>query len=120
MNHEDYEQIAVFDWARMAECTYPQLHWLYHVPNERKCSVQQGALLKRKGVKSGVPDIFLDYPVNGYHGLRIELKYGKNKPSESQREWIQMYRQNGYYACVCYGAEMAIDVIEAYVKGVFK
>ncbi len=117
MNHEDLEQISVFAWAEAVKCQYPMLRLMYHVPNERKCSQAQGALLKRKGVKSGVPDIILDYPCNGYHGLRIELKYGRNKPSENQLRWLEMLDEQGYKTAVCYGAKEAINEIVKYLEG---
>ena len=95
----------------------PDLKWLYHVPNGGKRDVATAARLKAAGVKRGVPDIALDVPKGKYHGLRIELKYGKNKPTPQQQEWLDHLNECGYKAVVCYGAEEAIAVIKEYLKG---
>ena len=113
--HEEREQIAVFQWARMQECVMPDLKWLYHVPNGGKRDMTTAARLKAAGVKPGVPDITLDVPRNGYHGLRIELKYGRNKPTSEQQDWLKHLNDAGYKAVVCYGAEEAIREIKEYM-----
>lgn len=72
--------------------------------------------LKRQGVKAGVPDICLPVARGQYHGLYIELKYGNNKPSQKQLEWIAGLRAEGFAACVCYGWRKAADVITYYLS----
>ena len=47
---EQIEQIKIFDWLRFMKLD----NVAFHCPNERKCSPQHGALLKRMGVTSGV------------------------------------------------------------------
>lgn len=74
---ETTEQIALFNWAKRTESILPELALMYHVPNEGKRS--NGGILKAAGLKSGVPDICLPVANNGFHGLYIELKFGKNK-----------------------------------------
>lgn len=59
-----------------------------HVANERKTSVIQGAILKAKGVKPGVPDVLIFEGRGGFSGLAIELKTGYNKPSKNQLKWL--------------------------------
>ena len=73
---ETTEQIALFNWAKRTESILPELALMYHVPNEGKRS--NGGILKAAGLKSGVPDICLPVANNGFHGLYIELKFGKN------------------------------------------
>ena len=51
-----------------------------------------------------------------YHGLYIEMKAGKNKPSKEQKEWINSLQEEGYAACVCYGWLEAREVIEKYLS----
>ncbi len=51
---------------------------------------------------------------HGYHGLYIELKVGKNKPTVAQEAWIALLNRNGYLARVVYGADEAIKLIEDY------
>ena len=59
------------DDLQMACAQYLDLMgWLWcHVGNERKTSPRAGARLKKKGVKSGVPDILIFEPRGKYHGL---------------------------------------------------
>lgn len=83
---ETTEQIALFNWAKRTESILPELALMYHVPNEGKRS--NGGILKAAGLKSGVPDICLPVANNGFHGLYIELKFGKNKATKAQEEYM--------------------------------
>lgn len=114
--HEATEQTTLFDWARAARYEFPALDLLYHIPNGGKRNASEAAHLKRQGVKAGVPDLCLPVARGKYHGLYIELKYGRNKPSSNQTYWICALRAQGYAAEVCYGWQQAADVIEKYLK----
>ena len=48
---ESAEQQRLFQWARMAQGRYPELRWLYHVPNEGKRTRTTGARLAAEGLK---------------------------------------------------------------------
>ena len=88
MNKEETaDQIALFDLALLLEKQHPELRLMFHVPNEGKRSVYSGAELKRAGLKKGVPDVMLPVARKGYNGLAIEMKAGKNKPTEEQKKW---------------------------------
>lgn len=117
---EHSEQVALFDWAKANESRHLQLGLLFAIPNGGKRHIVTGKKLKAEGVKSGVPDIFLGVPKNGKHGLFIELKVGKNKPSKNQLWWIHSLRAEGYAVEVCYGfleAQTAIiDFLEIEVQ----
>lgn len=110
---ETTEQIALFNWAKRTESILPELALMYHVPNEGKRS--NGGILKAAGLKSGVPDICLPVANNGFHGLYIELKFGKNKATKAQEEYMAMLNAQGYKTAVCYGAEEAREEILAYL-----
>ena len=71
---EAQEQKALFTWAELSLGKYPDLKWMYHIPNEGKRSKSNGAELVRQGLKKGVPDICLPVPRGKYHGLYIEMK----------------------------------------------
>lgn len=114
---EQAEQIALFHWAALLENQYPELKWLHHVPNGGKRTFIEAVRFKQMGVKSGVPDVFLDVPRGGYHGLRLELKAtAKGKPSPEQVEWIEGYNARGYAAYVCIGWEQAQQIIIKYLQ----
>lgn len=73
--------------------------------------------LKKQGVKAGVPDLFMPVPNDQFHGLFIEMKYGKNKPTESQKQWVEYLNSVGYKSEVCYSGKEAISLIERYLDG---
>jgi len=121
---EHTEQVAVFEWAALMSNRYPALQLLFAIPNAGKRSYGAAAWMKQEGLKRGVPDLFL--PTIGdefgeyedyYHanGLFIEMKYGKNKPTEEQLWWIEALREEGYWAEACYSADEAIAVIKEYL-----
>lgn len=93
---EDRLQIAYFDWVRLKRITDIRYKYIIHPANERKCSLLAGALLKRKGVSKGIPDILCFYPNGGYHGLVIELKSEKGAPSTEQEAWLNMLKVIGW------------------------
>ena len=114
---EDDHQALVIKWAESAIGKWPCLRWLYHIPNERKCTVIEGARLKRIGVKAGVSDLFLPYPVGRYHGLYIEMKTPDGRVSDSQTEFLEAMKRYGYAAYICKGYAAAIRVIKDYLGG---
>ena len=109
---EAEEQAALFEWASY----YPELRFMYAVPNGGSRNVIEARNLKRQGVKSGVPDICLPVAAGGYHGLYIELKVGKNKPSENQEQWLEYLNKAGYMTKVCYGFQEARETIAGYIS----
>ncbi len=114
--YEAKDQEAIFAWAKIRESVYPELKLLHHIPNGGSRNKIEGANLKRQGVKAGVPDIYLPVPRGKYHGLYIELKHGKNKLSDLQREWLAWLNDQGYLALCIHGWEDAIKSIENYLK----
>lgn len=118
---EDEEQIAVISWAQMQMGRWPELQWLYHIPNGGKRGKVEAARFKAMGVKAGVPDLCLPVPIGGYHGLYIEMKRREGgRLSRDQREWIDGLRENGYSVWRCDGHREAIGVLEAYLRGRIK
>jgi hypothetical protein len=115
--HEAKEQEAVFDWARLQECVYPELKWLYHIPNGGSRNKIEAANLKNQGVKSGVLDLHLPVARHGYHSLYIEMKSKDGKVSENQDKWIKGLREEGNKVEVCYGTESAINALKQYLQG---
>lgn len=115
IEHEQLEQIALFQWAKMSEWRYPELFLLHANAIDGKRHIHTAINLKRKGAKAGVPDIHLPVARQGYHSLWIELKYGKNKPSDEQEVWLNALNEQGNLAVVCYGFEEARDAILEYL-----
>ena len=112
---ESLAQRALFDWARKHEARYPELRWLYAVPNGGLRSKATAGRLKAEGVKAGVPDIALDIARKGYHGLRIELKIPPNTPSIEQIDWSHELTQQGYYVRLCTSWREAWNTLMTYL-----
>lgn len=112
---EATEQAAIIEWAAYNQGKYPELKLLYHIPNGGRRDARTGAMMKRQGVKAGVPDLHLPVARGGYHSLYIELKTTKGKTRESQDEWIKALNEQGNLAVVCHGAEEAIATIKLYL-----
>jgi hypothetical protein len=119
---EHTEQVALVNWARANEGKYPELRNLFAIPNGGHRHLSVAKKLKAEGVRKGVLDIFLAHPVKniqiifkGYSGLFIEMKFGKNKLTKEQKEWIERLTQAGYKCSVCYSFEEARDKILNYL-----
>lgn len=111
---EQAEHINVVNWFHEK---YPELaDDFHHFANERKCSIQQGRLLKRMGVKKGVSDFFLALPIDGYSGFWLELKVGKNKITPEQKQFLDRKLLRGYLCAACWGFEAAKELILAYLR----
>jgi hypothetical protein len=113
---ESGQQEALFVWAAYNTQRMPELEYMHHIPNGGKRDAKTAVALKRQGVKAGVPDICLPAPRGEYHGLYIELKAGKNKTTEKQSHWLEYLHDHGYYTAICYGWELAAELIERYLK----
>lgn len=125
---EDGMQAALFCWAAEASKQYPQLKWLFAVPNGGQRHIVEATKLVATGTRSGVPDVFLpapirQYPDGSYHGCWIEMKIEKHRNkkygglSNEQMEWIEYLEQAGYYCKVCYNWIEARDTLIAYLEG---
>ncbi len=111
---EQIDHINIVNWFHKE---FPELaDDFHHFANERKCSLQQGRLLKRMGVKKGVCDFFLAYPCNGFHGLWIELKVGQGTLSKEQKAFIKRKNERGYHALAVWGKIAAKIVILTYLN----
>ena len=102
----------------MAVAKYLDLKGLLwtHVANERRTSIQAGARLKRKGVKSGVPDVLIFNPNSYYNGIAIELKIKPNKPTPNQIKWLKDLNYKCWKTVVCYNLDEVINEINEYLK----
>lgn len=116
MRSEDTEQINVIQWSQWNMNRFPELKWLHHCPNGGSRNRLEAVKLKQMGVKAGVSDLCLPYPKGIYCGLYIEMKYGSNRQTENQKEFLEDMAAVGHYVATCYSAEMAIEVIEEYLQ----
>lgn len=90
LDDESGHQEALFSWAAYRTEIMPELQYMYHVPNGGKRDKATAAVLKRQGVKAGVPDIMLPAARAEYHGLYIELKAGENTTTKKQKRVVRV------------------------------
>ena len=120
---ESSQQRALFAWAALNVGKYPQLKWLYHIPNGGLRDPRTAANLKAEGVKAGVPDVCLPCPIWTKCGCYIEMKIGKRRKelnggcSKEQLDWLDYLYSAGYCCRVCYGWEEAKETLIAYLEG---
>jgi hypothetical protein len=75
---------------------------------------------KATGYKRGFPDIFIYEPRGKFHGLAIELKVGYNKPSKDQLKWFDKLEERGYYSCIAWSLDDALEIINNYLEGIIE
>lgn len=96
---------------------YPELVFLYAVPNGGFRHKAVAGKMKAQGVRAGVLDFNLDVARGPYHGLRIELKRrAGGTVSLAQKHWIAWLTSQGYLAVVCRGWEEARDRLVEYLS----
>ena len=113
---EDTEQINVVSWAGWNMNRYPELKWLFHVPNGGSRNRAEAVKFKQMGVKAGVSDLQLPYPKGSYCGLFVEMKFGNNRQQDTQKEFLADMAAAGHFVATCYSAEEAIKAIEEYLN----
>lgn len=127
------------NWPGLKVEPVPCLTWFHAIPNggsrgdNKQTQAIRGSQLKAEGVKSGVLDTFLPYPITYvlhgqrsiWHGLYIEMKKPALRPKternksgglkDSQQEFIAWCNANGYAHAVCYTWVEAVDVLQRYI-----
>ena len=74
--------------------------------------------LKKRGLKTGVSDLVIAYPVDPYHGMYLEVKaHPRSKISDEQHDWRHLMDAIGYYACVGIGFDDSLREIQSYLTG---
>lgn len=97
--------------------------YLFAIPNGGSRHPKEAVNLKLQGVKSGVSDLCLAYPVPPYHGFFGELKRlnpTKGKVSVEQQEFLDRMGAVGYATCVAYGADEMWSAMMQYLDGNFE
>lgn len=108
---ESQEQKQLIQWCRAR----PEFQYLFHIPNESVGG--QGWMIRNRqmGVKAGVPDLFYPVPMNGYHGMFIEMKTKTGRLSMVQKKWIAALDELGYKVVVAKRWEEAAQALEDYI-----
>lgn len=108
---------------------YPKIV-LFAIPNAAKRSFRLAAKMKREGMVSGIPDLFVakckkdDFFLNGtslklvtHTGLFIEMKRThKDKTTDNQNHYLQKLQDAGYKTAVCHSFEEFVKVTKEYLS----
>jgi hypothetical protein len=77
--------------------------------------------MKRQGLRNGIPDLFLAVArAKGgmvYHGLYLEMKTPKGRPSSDQLEMHALLAKEGYMVVVAKSFDEAVNAIVDYLGG---
>lgn len=119
---EDGHQAALFCWAALMRSTYPELRYMFAIPNGGQRHVVTASKLKATGVKPGVPDILLPVKRGNYSGLFVEMKrpesVGKAEgiTRDEQIDYMIFLQGQGFLCIVCIGWEVARNAVKDYLR----
>lgn len=105
-------QVSCFKYFRLAYPVYAKNY--YSIPNGGQRNIIVASKLKAEGALAGVFDTFLSVPKQGFHGLYIEFKAGKNKLTDLQKEFQVAAEKQGYKTAVVYSFDEFKDIIDSY------
>lgn len=113
--HERAMQKAVVQYI---DKTHPEVGSLcFHVPLELlRRDDKSAAIFHSIGARAGVADIVMLVARGAYHGLAIELKAPKRRPTESQCNFLEAARAQGYAACWSDSLNTVLKLIDVYLK----
>ena len=79
-------QIEVVEWLKSKQSEYRMR--FFSIPNEGQRKVWFLNKLVRMGLKSGVPDLVIEFPEGRM--VYLEIKAEKGKLSETQQNWLKV------------------------------
>ncbi len=121
---EAAHQTALFIWSATPEVRqkYPELRWLFAIPNGGFRDKITAARLKAQGVKPGVPDVCLPIRRGKWAGLWIEMKRPKTEKQQKgtvrveQSIWLDFLATQGYGTAICRGWDQARLMLINYLE----
>jgi hypothetical protein len=116
---EEQEQIHFFSLIDRQIAKYPELKFVFAIPNGGFRKSFEAERLVRGGVKGGVPDVCFPQPRGGYVGWWGELKRQNGVPSDvspKQREWLEWLASQGWKTGWYKGGQEMFDSLMEYIK----
>jgi len=112
---ESQIQRACVRWFRLQ---YPEIEPLFFsVPNGGYRMATTAKIMKAEGQRAGVADLILLLPRQGYGALCIEMKRGKGRQSDAQKEFQRLCDQHGQKYVVCRSLEDFMREVREYLGG---
>jgi hypothetical protein len=115
IQHEFFDQAAVIRWRDLNLKRTPDVRWLFSTLSGVPLRPAQARRMKLSGLVAGLPDLWLPVRRDPFCGLAVELKHGKNVPTDEQWNWLRFLTSQGWYTSVAYGHEAAINIIADYL-----
>ncbi len=124
--YESDIQAAAFEYMKTLRLPNGHALWdyAYAVPNGAMLagdSAQRARMMnsmKRQGLKTGVSDIVIALPLDGFHGAYIEVKRNAKSPiSDEQKAWSALMKSVGYYTRIVAGQDALFAAITDYWRG---
>jgi hypothetical protein len=116
-NREEYYiQSGLISAIELILKKYPELEYLYAVPNGMRTSMAVAVKAKREGLKAGVPDLFLPVARLGFYGLYLETKTKKGCLSPSQKKYKNFLELQGYKYVVYRDIETGLKILKNYLN----
>ena len=104
-------QIEVVEWLKSKQSDYRMR--FFSIPNEGQRKVWFLNKLVRMGLKSGVPDLVIEFPEGRM--VYLEIKAEKGKLSETQQNWLKVSKVFHTPHYVLYGS---VDANLSLLEGV--
>ena len=107
------ERFQVFLCRRLDEILPPDVDFwaVEHGTKGRGTPLQRAIQWQRllnKGVRPGIVDLHFSWP--GHYGV-LELKWGKNKPTDEQIKFLDRRRAHGHYTGVAWLPSQVEDIL---------
>ena len=112
------EYFKILTWN---ESKYPELKYIFAIPNGGKRSIGVAVKMKRERVRRGVPDIFIPIPKMDnllciISGKWLETKTDIGKQSKEQKEYQKFLLDKGYNYALCRSVDELLDETENYLQ----
>lgn len=110
-------QCALFAWARRPDVRrhLPDLDVMEASLNGVRLTKAQAGKAWAAGMVAGAWDINLPVPRGIFHGMRIEMKFGRNKLSDTQEVYGRRLQELGWKVIISYDWEHAREEIIDYL-----
>ena len=95
---------------------YPQYRGLLYHNYLNPPNAITGRILKGLGLRKGVPDLTFALPINGKHGLYIEMKNEKGTLQKEQIKYKKLLTDVGYNWELCRSLEQFKTIINTYLN----
>lgn len=110
-------QAALFAWARLPAVVsaYPGIDLLEGSMNGVRLTKAQAGKARAAGMLKGSHDVKLPVARGPYVGLSIEMKFGRNKPTDEQEWYAKRLREEGWRVEFCWDWTEARGIVIEYL-----